>query len=214
MRGLLALAGVALLGCAAGGANGDDPSWQPLFDGGTLAGWSVVSGGAGGPVDVADGRLVLGRGEPMTLIALAPDAAFAFPRDGYEVELVAARVTGDDFFVGLTFPVGDGELTLILGGWGGSLCGLSCLDGEDAASNETKRFRRFERGRDYRVRVRVVRGRVAASVDDEGLVDVDTLGRRCSLRSEVEPCAPLGLATYRTEARISGLRWLRVARGA
>src|SRR5262249_59761705 len=128
------------------------------------------------------GGVVRGGGEPMTQVALAPAAAFAFPRDGYEVELVAARVTGDDFFVGLTFPVGDGELTLILGGWGGSLCGLSCLDGEDAASNDTKRFRRFERGRDYRVRVRVVRGRVTAFVDDEVLADVDTPGRRCSLR--------------------------------
>ena len=98
----------------------------------------------------------------------------------------------------------------MLGGWGGSLCGLSCLDGEDASANETKCFHRFDKGRDYRVSVRVVHGRVTARVDGEPILDVDTSGRRCTLRHEVEPCAPLGLATYQTEARIAGVRWRRV----
>jgi hypothetical protein len=189
-----------------------EAAWQPLFDGASLAGWRVDRGGASGPVEVADGRLVLGCGEPMTTIALAEPAASAFPRDDFELELVAARASGNDFFVGLTFPVPDGELTLILGGWGGSLCGLSCLDGDDAASNSTKSFRRFDRGRDYRVLVRVERGRATATVDGEPLADVDTHGQRCSLRREVEPCRPLGLATYQTEARIASLRWRRIAR--
>jgi hypothetical protein len=212
VRRFIPFAAAALIGCAGRGNPADDPSWRPLFDGATLAGWSVVSGAAGGPVDVADGRIVLGRGEPMTLIALAPPAAGAFPRDGFEIELVAARVLGDDFFVGLTFPAGDGALTLILGGWGGSLCGLSCLDGEDAASNETKSFRRFERGRDYRVAVRVLHGRVTATVDGAVVADVDTRRRHCSLRREVEPCGPLGLATYQTVARITELRWRPIER--
>jgi hypothetical protein len=185
--------------------------WRPLFDGRSLAGWRVVANGASGAVEVDGGRLVLGQGEPMTEVALAEPAAAKFPRDDYEIELVAARLLGNDFFAGLTFPVRDGELTLILGGWGGGLCGLSCLDREDAAHNETKSFRGFERGRDYVVVVSVQSGRVRASVDGETIADVDVKGRRCSLRSEVEPCRPLGLASYQTRSAIRSLRWRPLA---
>lgn len=213
---LLACDVAGLVACEGPGARAPaaavEAAWQPLFDGASLAGWRFDRGGASGPVEVADGRLVLGRGEPMTTIALAEPAASALPRDDFELELVAARASGNDFFVGLTFPVPDGELTLILGGWGGSLCGLSCLDGDDAASNATKSFRRFDRGRDYRVVLRVEHGRATATVDGEPLADVDTRGRRCSLRREVEPCRPLGLATYQTEAKIASLRWRTLAR--
>ena len=209
MTRLLLIGALALLGCAGAGAPAGSEPWRPLFDGSSLQGWSVA-GGASGAVEVAGARLVLHPGEPMTRLALEPAVASAFPRDGYELELYAARTSGTDFFVGLTFPVGDGGLTLVLGGWGGSLCGLSCLDGEDASANETKSFHRFDKGRDYRVSVRVLHGRVTARVDGEPIVDVDTTGRRCTLRQEVEACAPLGLATYQTEARIAGVRWRRV----
>jgi hypothetical protein len=203
----LPLLAIPVLACVSCVARPPQPPWQPLFDGVSLTGWRVIESGAAGPVQVVDGRLLLGQGEPMTEVALAEPAAAAFPHDDFEVECVAARVVGNDFFVGLTFPVREGALTLILGGWGGSLCGLSCLDREDAAGNETKSFRRFDRDRDYRVLVRVECGRVTASVDGERIVDVDTRARRCSLRSEVEPCKPLGLATYQTKASIASLRW-------
>ena len=206
-----ALAAFALLGCAGSSSRDDPAAWHDLFDGRSLAGWRVPDG-ASGAVEVEDGRLVLRAGQPMTLLTLKADAASAFPRDGYEVELFAARTAGTDFFVGLTFPVGDDELTLVLGGWGGSLCGLSCLDGLDAASNETKVFRRFTRSRDVRVHLRVAKGRVTASVDGEPIVDTHVEGRRCSLRTEVASCAPLGLATYQTEARIAAVRWRKIAR--
>jgi hypothetical protein len=208
-----AAAGSALLVVllAAGCAATREAPWRPLFDGVSLAGWRAVEEGANGAVEVADGRLVLGQGEPMTEVALAEPAASAFPRADYEIEVVAARLLGNDFFVGLTFPVRDGELTLILGGWGGGLCGLSCLDREDAAHNETKSFRGFERGRDYTVRVRVQDGRVSASVDGETIADLDVKGRRCSLRSEVERCRPLGLASYQTRSAIRSVRWRPLA---
>jgi hypothetical protein len=194
-------------GGSASGEATDDASWRPLFDGRSLAGWRVVESGASGPVTVEGGRLLLGQGEPMTAVALAGPAASAFPRDDYEIELVAARLLGNDFFAALTFPVGAGELTLVLGGWGGGLCGLSCLDREDAAHNETKSFRGFARGRDYVIRVSVHAGRVRATVDGETIAEVDVRGRRCSLRTEVEPCRPLGLASYQTEGAIRSVRW-------
>lgn len=216
----LALAVFAALPFAAGcasrdessaGSASDASSWRPLFDGRSLAGWRVVESGGSGPVAVDGGRLLLGQGEPMTAVALAEPAASAFPRDGYEIEVVAARLLGNDFFAALTFPIGTGELTLVLGGWGGSLCGLSCLDREDAAHNETKSFRGFERGRDYVVVVNVRRGRVRATVDGESVADVDVTSRRCSLRIEVEPCRPLGLASYQTKGAIRSVRWRPLA---
>ena len=204
-------------GCASRGASAsgdatrdlanDDAGWRPLFDGQSLAGWRVVESGASGPVSVEGGRLLLGQGEPMTAVVLAEPGASAFPRDDYEIEVVAARLLGNDFFAALTFPVGAGELTLVLGGWGGGLCGLSCLDGEDAAHNETKSFHGFERRRDYAVRVTIHGAHVRASLDGETIADVDVTGRRCSLRTEVEPCRPLGLASYQTEGAIRSVRW-------
>ena len=73
------------------------------------------------------------------------------PGLNYELNVVARRVEGSDFFCGLTFPYQDSHCTLILGGWGGALVGLSCLDGRDASENETTRLMPFEKGRWYDV---------------------------------------------------------------
>ncbi len=129
------------------------------------------------------------------------------PSGDYELELLATRLAGDDFFVGLTFPVGEAHLTLVLGGWGGALCGLSCLDGEDASGNETKFFRAFEKGRETHVRLEVVAGRVRCWIDDENVIDLDTTDRELSLRTEVELNAPLGIATFLTRSSYRDLRW-------
>ena len=182
-----------------------EPSWTPLFDGTSLGDWTITPFGGSGPVEVRDGAIELGQGSPMTGVTYHGE----FPRDDYELEMDAARVLGTDFFCALTFPVGDAHLTLVLGGWGGGLCGLSCLDGLDASSNETKCFRRFERGRSYRVRLRVAGGRVQAWLDGEPLIDADLRGRALSLRPEVEPGKPLGIASYATIGRISAFRLRR-----
>ena len=73
------------------------------------------------------------------------------PKVNYEVTLDAMRVTGSDFFCGLTVPVSDSFCTLIVGGWGGSLVGISSLDGQDASENETTKFFNFEQGKWYRI---------------------------------------------------------------
>lgn len=193
---------LSLAACAIGG-RAERRDWISLFDGHSLSGWRPSEFGGNGEIAVRDGRLVLGQGSPMTGITWTGE----FPRDDYEIEVVAARVLGTDFFVGLTFPVGDAHLTLIVGGWGGGLCGLSCLDGMDAASNETKTFHGFERGRDFRILLRVESGRVQAWLDGAPLADVDTRLRHLSLRPEVAPSRPLGLATYATEASVRSIAW-------
>lgn len=148
---------------------------------------------------------VLHRGEPLTGVTFSQPV----PEGDYELTLDATKLEGHDFFVGLTFPVpaAEGHLTLVLGGWGGALCGLSCIDDEDASSNETKFFEGFDTGQEYAVRLEVEGPRIRVEVDGERVIDFDSTGHELSLRTEVEPCRPLGIATFLTKARIRNLRW-------
>ncbi|MEQ1892701.1 MAG: DUF1080 domain-containing protein [Planctomycetota bacterium] len=175
-----------------------------LCDGSSLGRFEPTSFGGEGAVELVDGGVRLGMGMMLTGIRL-PELGELPTRD-YELEVVAARLQGTDFFCGLTFPVRESFATLICGGWGGALTGLSCLDGLDASDNETKTYRRYEKGRDYTIRVRVAAERVQAWIDDEPVLDVATTGRRVHLRTEVLKSAPLGISSYATTARIRSAR--------
>ena len=199
MRALL-LPLLALTACA---TPPDHAPWVALFDGQSLDGWQATNFGGEGPVVVVDGALELDFGSPLTGLTWTGTA----PDGDYDLEVVAARVDGTDFFCGLTFPVRDAHLTLVLGGWGGSLCGLSSLDGEDAANNDSQRLFRFENGRDYRVQVRVRRDVVDVLLDDAPFLHVPIAGRTLSLRPEVELNRPLGIASFSTRSRVRTLRW-------
>ena len=113
---------------------------------------------------------------------------------------------GNDFFCALTFPVADSHCSLIVGGWGGGVVGLSSLDGQDASENETTRIMDFAKGRWYKIRVRVEPERIQGWIDDERVVDAVTKGRHISIRAEVDPSVPLGIASYRTEAALREIR--------
>jgi len=180
------------------------PPWTTLFDGSSLCGWEVTAFGGEGEVELCDGALHLSPGSMLTGIHRTDGDAL--PTTDYELEVVAARLAGTDFFCGLTFPVGDSHATLILGGWGGALTGLSCLDGRDASENETKSYRSYPAGRDVAARVRVAPERIAAWVDGEPLFDVSIAGREVGLRPEVALSRPLGVACYATTARVRSVR--------
>jgi len=173
----------------------------PLFNGKDLAGWRVVDEAEfarHGAAHVKDGILVLDAGYPLTGIVYEGE----FPRDEYEVELQAMRVEGDDFFCGMTFPVGDSYLTWIVGGWGGEVVGLSNVDDLNASENETSRVISFRNGRWCPLRLRVAGGRVTAWVGCEQVIDLATEGRRLAIWPEQEPCRPLGVSTFYTTAAI------------
>jgi hypothetical protein len=120
------------------------------------------------------------------------------------------RVMGSDFFCGLTVPVGDSFCSLIVGGWGGTLVGISSLDGMDASENETTKFVNFEEGRWYRIRLRVTTKRIEAWIDKDRLVNVDITEKKISLRpGEIEYSKPVGIASYQT---MTALREIRVRR--
>ena len=136
-----------------------EPSWQPLFDGKTLTNWQSTKFGGEGAVKVENGQIILETGKSLTGITWAGGE---LPRTNYELALQAMRVDGHDFFAGVTFPVGDSFCSLILGGWGGSVVGLSSINFMDASENQTSQSIDFENGRWYNVRIRVAPEKIEA----------------------------------------------------
>ncbi|MFB0555823.1 MAG: DUF1080 domain-containing protein [Phycisphaerae bacterium] len=173
-----------------------------LFDGKSLGQWAVTDFGGQGDVYVKDGAIYLEMGNDMTGVNWTGPVV----RMNYEITLEAMRVSGSDFFCGLTFPVADNPCSLILGGWGGGVCGLSNIDYYDAANNETSRFISFEDNKWYRVRLRVTPDRIEAWLDDEELVNIETTGRKIDIRAEVDLSQPLGIATWQTAGAIRNIR--------
>jgi hypothetical protein len=182
------------------------PASQPLFEGDELGSWSPTKFGGEGEVAYKDGVLTLNMGYPMTGVTyLGKD----FPTMNYEIALQARRVDGNDFFVGLTFPIDDTHASLILGGWGGTVTGLSSINHFDASENETMSVVDYQQNQWYNVRVRVVKDHVTAWLDDKVIVDVKG-ERKWSTRPEVDLCKPLGLANFQTVAEIKNLCWRKI----
>jgi hypothetical protein len=178
-----------------------EPEWHPLFDGKTLDGWKETPFTRHGTVRVENGTIILGKGSMTGITRTKP-----FPTVNYEVRLEAVRMEGLDFFAGITFPVKDSYCSWIVGGWGGSVVGLSSIDGDDASENETSTSRQFEQGRWYSLALRVTDGWIQAWIDDEKIIEVATTGRKIDLRpGEIDLSAPFGIASYST---VAGLRKL------
>lgn len=205
------------------------PAPSPVTPAAPTAAVEVPAGGAAGWVDcrpsaAGEWKLVAGEqggwdeGAGMVKIPTGFDLAGlrwsgAAPSAPFEVELEARRIDGYDFFCGLTVPTrSDKEcVSLIIGGWGGSLVGISSLNEMDASENETGSSRNFESGRWYKIRLRFADEQLAAWIDGEQVIEVSTLNRRLSLRpGPIEACAPFGLATWNTAAEVRGVRWRRV----
>ncbi len=177
-----------------------------LFNGTNLEGWEITNFGPQGPVYVSGGSIVLGMGDGCTGVTWKKD----FPSDDYEVTLEAKRTQGTDFFCGMTFPVGKSPCTLVVGGWGGTLVGLSSINGRDASENETRTLRKFENDQWYTIRLRVAGGAIKAWIDDEMVVDFTIGDKLLTIRSEVELSRPFGIASWVTTAAIRNIRVERV----
>lgn len=178
----------------------NDPN--SLFDGKTLDGWKITEYGTQGPVSVSDGKIILNYGDGCTGITWEKD----FPKVNYEVTLEAQKTVGNDFFCGITFPVNDEFCSLIVGGWGGPVVGLSCINGEDAAHNQTKILKKFGKNVWYKIRLKVDNEKITAWIDDEKLVDFAYAGHKLSLRAEVGLSKPFGLFTWETTGEIRNIR--------
>lgn len=202
-RTICAVLGVGA--CLAQGAG----EWKSLFDGSSLKGWRETPFTRHGQVRVEDGSIVLGTGA-MTGITWTG----GFPKSNYEIRLEAMRVDGSDFFAGITFPVNDSFCTWINGGWGGTVVGLSSLDDEDAAENDSSLNRTFQSGRWYALRLRVTANRIQAWIDEQPVIDADIGNRTVGLRpGEIELSCPLGIASYSTTARLRKIEYREIAAG-
>ena len=186
---------------------GSAASWTPLFDGKTLTNWQPTKFIGEGPVKVESGRIIMEPGNDLTGITwTGPE----LPATNYELALQAMRLDGSDFFAGVTFPVGDSFCSLILGGWGGSVIGLSSINGMDASENETSQSLEFESGRWYAVRIRVTPAKIEAWLDEKPIVDLALHGNKVDTRIEVEPSRPLGIAAWRTKSALREIRLRRL----
>jgi len=177
-----------------------------LFNGVDLTGWESTRFGGEGDVFVnEEGHLEFGFGAVITGVHWTGDP----PSTGqYEVELEAMKLDGHDFFCALTFPVKESHATFVVGGWGGGVVGISCVDDLNASENETMSIEGFERDRWFRIKVRVTDEKLEAWIDERKMVDLALEGRKISLLpGDIELSKPLGIAAYQTRAQYRNFVW-------
>ncbi len=181
----------------------------PLFDGKTLKGWKLCNYAGIGEVKVNSetGALRVTRGEILSGIRIDNFDKRKLPKVNYELSLEARRVEGEDFFCCLTFPHKKTHASFVLGGWGGSVCGISSIDFMDAMENSTMTVRDFDQGKWYKLRLLVTDNRFQAFVEEKKIVNVGIKGRKIGMRfGEIEESVPLGLSTFRTTAEYKNIK--------
>jgi hypothetical protein len=193
--------GLVLVATIAGLAQSKDqpPAATPnaivLFDGKSLDGWKKADFSGAGEVKVETGAIVMAAGRSMTGIT---STRTDLPKVNYELTYEAQRLDGNDFFAAATFPVGRSYITLVNGGWGGNVTGLSSINGADASENETTKYVRYENKRWYKFRVRVTNAMIRCWVDNKEVVAINYEGSQVGTRIETRANQPLGFATWRT----------------
>ena len=173
-----------------------------IFNGVNLSGWEISEFGTQGPVTVSEGNIVLNFGDGLTGITYNKP----FPKNNYEVFLEAKKVNGNDFFVGLTFPVNETFCSFIVGGWGGPVVGLSTIDGKDASENETQMLMNFDQNVWYSIRLQVKTDSILAWIDEQKVLDFSTQNRLIYIRPEVELSKPFGIASWNTTAALRNIQ--------
>lgn len=182
--------------------------WMILFDGKNLEPWKSTGFVNGGTVDVKDGAIRIGAGQPMTGIVYK---GAKLPTNDYEISWEAKRADGRDFFCALTFPVKESPCSFVVSGWGGNVSGLSSLNGADASENPTTTSVKIENDKWYKMRVRTTEKKIEAWVDDERVVEIDPTEFVFSVRIEVDRCRPFGFASYRSTGLIRKIRLKNLA---
>jgi hypothetical protein len=178
---------------------------KDLFNGKDLSGWKKTEFGGEGEVEVKEGKIITKMGASLSGVQYTNTLP---AHTDYQITLEAMKIEGDDFFCGLTFPVGDTHCSLIVGGWGGGVVGLSSIDGMDASENDTTKYLKFDKNKWYKVKVEVHADRIKAWIDNDQFVDSDIKDHKISLRpGGIEMQKPLGLCTYQTTAAWRNIRF-------
>jgi hypothetical protein len=166
------------------------------------------------------GVLVLGAGQPFSAVKYEGKADL-LPREGYEIAWDAMRLEGSDFFSALTFPVGKAEegkpdkcVTLVTGGWGGWVLGVSSIGHQFASENESTRSYEFKTGRWYRFTLQVTPEVIRCLIDGKEQFKVDVRDKALTMHpSEIQRCIPLGFASYESAGAIRNLQIRKLAAG-
>lgn len=195
----LALAGFAATACAAD----DSPAPIVLFDGKTLDGWKKTDFYGAGEVTVEDGQVRLKAGKSMTGITTTRTD---LPTVDYELSYEAMRLDGNDFFAAATFPVQKAHITLVNGGWGSSITGLSSVNGADASENSTSTYFKYQDRTWYRFRIRVTASVIRCWIGDEEVVTLDHQESTLGTRLETHANRPLGFATWETTGALRDIK--------
>lgn len=196
-------------------------------------GWKAIEFGGEGDVKAADGVIKMGYGDPITGVRWTgpmepieghnqddakdePSESTksklpVLPRDNYELRWECRRDSGFDFLCAFTFPVGEQRASLVMGGWGGGITGISSIDGADASDNQTTMFKAFDNDKWYSARVRVDTQKITVWVDDTELFDHPREGHEFDIRFEMDPCLPLGIANFECDSRIRKIQMRRLA---
>ncbi len=180
--------------------------WDWLFDAAPKHGGAASKYIGQGKVTIENGVLRLGVGDDMTGLNWPDYDKEKLPRQNYEISFDARRVEGTDFFTGLTFPYGDKPISWIVGGWGGTVVGLSNINGFAAVENETTKTMEFADERWYRLRLRVSKMKIEAWIDEEKVINLPTMDKEFTIRWSVEPSLPLGFATWKTGGELRDIR--------
>ncbi len=178
-----------------------------LFDGKSLGDWEKVDIGGSGDVTVEEGEMIIAQGDSVS--GAIYNKAKELPLQNYEIAFEAMRVEGSDFFVGLTFPVGDLKtcLTLIMGGWGGALVGISSIDGMDASENNTSSVQKFADNTWYKVKMQVTPKDIHVWLDGKEIINTEIEGHKLGVRpGPIESYLPLSFTTYQTRAAIKNVK--------
>ncbi len=211
---ILPLSLMLLLGAALSGLAGDPaPTGAPaakeivLFDGKSLDDWETVDCGGSGVVELEGGLMIINQGDSVSGVVYKKAASL--PLTNYEITLEAKRLQGVDFFVGLTVPVGSLKncATLVCGGWGGSVTGISSIEQLDASENNTTTYQRYEDDKWYTVKLRVTPDNLSAWIGDKQIVDEDIREKKISVRpGPIESYLPLSLTTFNTTSAIRNVK--------
>ena len=170
-----------------------EPTKRILFDGKTLDGWQPTKFFHAGEVKVEDCAILLKNGGSMTGITTTRQD---LPTSNYELIYEARRLEGEDFFAAATFPVGKSFLTFVNGGWGGTITGLSSINGADASENETGKFFKYIDKTWYKFRIQVSDDAIRCWIDETKVVNLEHRDRHLGTRIETRPNQPFGFATY------------------
>jgi hypothetical protein len=181
-----------------------DSSEIVLFNGKDLKDWEITDFAGKGEIFIDEnGSLVLEMGAELSGLHWK---GRDLPKSNYEVSFQAKRTMGSDFFCGLTFPYQDSHATLVLGGWGGSLIGISSLDDFDASENETGDAYIFEDQQWYDIKLRVTDEEFTVWIDKKSVIDCEVVGRKVSMRpGEIEMSVPLGITTFATTGKFKNI---------